>query len=305
MPRLTGEVRVGLLVTVRKLACRQAAAHLALRRIQVNAPQVRALDPVDPVVPRQALVQEGEVGIDELADRPLLAQHGLEQHLGLGAHRGAQLVVEVREALAVGLDALQRPQLQPLAGEVARQLAGARVAQHALRLCLEVARVAQLAGARRLEQLLVGHRAPQEVREARGELEAVEVGAAQPARRRADRAQSGRGARRASSATGTVWSFLSRLTEASARVLDPRPRAAGARRARPARARSRASRVRRRASAAGTRSGSRRPPGRRPRVLDEQVAVALVRVGVVGFEVVVDELGGEAPRPGLTSTVAS
>ena len=63
----------------------------------------------------------------------------------------------------------ERGDAQPLAGEVLAQSAGARVLEHPPDLLLEHLRVGQAVPAGQLQQLLVRHRRPEEVRQPRGE----------------------------------------------------------------------------------------------------------------------------------------
>src|SRR5262249_33657421 len=66
-------------------------------------------------------------------------------------------------------------QLEPASGEIVDQRARARIAQHALHLLLQHARVAQLSAYRCVAQLVVRDAAPQEKGEARGEIEIAEA----------------------------------------------------------------------------------------------------------------------------------
>ena len=92
--------------------------HAAARRArEVHAPELGALDAGDPVVPGQALVQERVAAVDEVEEAPVLAHQALEEELGLPAHRVAQVVLEVGEAVPVGGDRLEGAELQPLAAE--------------------------------------------------------------------------------------------------------------------------------------------------------------------------------------------
>ncbi len=124
---------------------------------------------------RQALVEEGEVGVEEVEHAAVLADDALEEQLRLLLHRRPQFLVEGGEEGGVGGEALQVARLEPLAGEVVGQGAGARVFQHAPHLRLQHAAAAQRALAGQAEQLVVGHAAPEEVRQPAGQLEVVQV----------------------------------------------------------------------------------------------------------------------------------
>ena len=92
-----------------------------------------------------------------------------------------------------GLDALQVPQLQPLAGEVGDQRLGARIGQHPAHLRRVHARVAQPALLRQAQQLVVRNAAPEEERQPRRQLQVAEpVGGVRP-RPAAGRARRGTG----------------------------------------------------------------------------------------------------------------
>ena len=72
LPRFTGEVRVGFDVTVRTLACVRTPP--ALAPFERDPAELVALDPVDPVMPGQPLVDEREVGVDQVEDAPVFAR---------------------------------------------------------------------------------------------------------------------------------------------------------------------------------------------------------------------------------------
>ena len=141
-----------------------------------HAAEVAAVDARDPVVARQPLVHEGVVGRQQVQHAAVLAHHALEQQFRLAAERLAEVVVEVREVVLVRNRGPQVPQLQPLPGEVSDQRLGAAIGQHAAHLPLQHRRLPQLALRGHVHQLVVGDAAPQEEREARGELEIVHDG---------------------------------------------------------------------------------------------------------------------------------
>ena len=169
LPRLTGEVRVGFEVSVRTLGLRQDAA--AVGR-QLHPAELRALDPLDAVVLRQPLVHEAEVGVQEVEDAAILAEDRLEEQLALADHARPQIVVEAGELLGIGRDVRQLPGRQPLAREVLDEGGRLRVREHPPHLGIEVA--SQLSPARQGKQLVVGHAAPEEVRQPRGQFVLVD-----------------------------------------------------------------------------------------------------------------------------------
>ena len=73
---------MGFEVSVRMLACVSRPPRLAGALTRRNS---RAVDAVDAVVPGQAVVDEGEVGVEEVEDAAVLAQDGLEEQLGLAS----------------------------------------------------------------------------------------------------------------------------------------------------------------------------------------------------------------------------
>jgi len=110
-------------------AVAQHTAALGCR--EIDAPELGSLDARDAVVASEPLVQVGVPPVEELQDAAVLTDEGLQEQLGLPAHREAQVVLEGREALAVGSDGLEGPELEPLAAEGLDESAGFRVTQHA------------------------------------------------------------------------------------------------------------------------------------------------------------------------------
>ena len=80
----------------------------------------------------------------------------------------SQRLVEAGERLGIGRDVGQFPGRQPLAGEVLDEGGRLRVGEHPAHLGVEVP--TQLSPSRQGEQLVVGHAAPEEVRQPRGQL---------------------------------------------------------------------------------------------------------------------------------------
>src|SRR5207248_3084514 len=74
--------------------------------------------------------------------------------------------------LHVDADAVERAQVQPLRGVAGEEIARARIVEQARGLRFQVR--AQLAPVREREQLVVGHRVPQEIRQAAGQRVIVE-----------------------------------------------------------------------------------------------------------------------------------
>ena len=147
----------------------QAAPHAVVA--ELDAAEVAAVDVRDAVVLGQALVQERVVRLQQVEHAAVLAQDALEQQLRLLAEGLPQVVVEVGEQAQVRGDRIQVAQVQPLAREVAHQALRARVGQHAADLPFEHLGLAQLAALGQVEQLVVRDAAPEEERQAGGELD--------------------------------------------------------------------------------------------------------------------------------------
>ena len=133
--------------------------------------EVASLHVGNAVVPRESIVDERVVGVEQVEDAAVLAHDALEEQLRLAAERLPQPVVEVGEEHLRRPRRLQVPELQPLADEVVGQGPGAVVGQHPAHLPPELSGVGQRAARRRVEQLVVGHAAPEEERQPRRQLE--------------------------------------------------------------------------------------------------------------------------------------
>ena len=91
----------------------------------------------------------------------------------------------------IGLEAVQIAGLEPLAAEIFDQRARFRIEQHAMDLRVEHFGIAQAMLAGELEELVIGQAAPQEIGEARGELEIVEMAGGLDAEEETGRNQDG------------------------------------------------------------------------------------------------------------------
>ena len=85
---------------------RQQAA--ALRSVESDALERFAVDPGNPVVPGERSVDERERRVEQVEHAAVLAHDLLQEQLGLGAHRVAELVVDGREPRRVRLGAVER-----------------------------------------------------------------------------------------------------------------------------------------------------------------------------------------------------
>ena len=111
---------------------RRHAEHAAAAAVlQLDAAELGAGHPVDAVVLRQRLVEVRVVGIEQLEDRPILAEDGVEEGDGLLDHRVAQLGRVLGEEPLVGLGQVgQAADAEPLAGEVLGHRPRLRVGEH-------------------------------------------------------------------------------------------------------------------------------------------------------------------------------
>ena len=145
----------------------QTAAGIAWNR---DAPEVGAVDVGDAVVPGQTLVHERVVRIQKVQDGAVLAQDAFEQHLRFALKSLAQVVVEIRKLVRIGIRTFQIPEVEPLTREVGDQRARPRIREHPARLPLENGGIVQLALGRQRQQFIVGNAGPEEEGQARGEL---------------------------------------------------------------------------------------------------------------------------------------
>ncbi len=150
LPRSTGDVRVAYDDTVSTLPCVSTPP----RGVPVRS-TCRNSGPTtfgDPVVPRQPLVEERVASVDEIEHAAILADDMVDEQLGFAPHRQPQVVLELREALAIPGDRLERAELQPLAPEVLGDRARLRMAQHTPHLIRDHVGIAQRPGVGRAPQ---------------------------------------------------------------------------------------------------------------------------------------------------------
>src|SRR5262249_16186943 len=87
---------------------------------------------------RQRVVDEREVGIEQVEDTAILVNDGSEEQLRLAHYRRPQGVVELREEVAVRRQRLEVAGLQPLRSEILGEGPGLAVVEHATHLRLQV-----------------------------------------------------------------------------------------------------------------------------------------------------------------------
>ena len=132
----------------------------------------------------QGLVQEGVVGVQQLENRPILVEDGVEERNGLLDHRVAQFGRVLGEEFLVGLGQIgQAADAEPLAGKVLGHRPRLGIGQHPPYLEREHLGVMEPPGVGKVRQLAVGHARPEEIGEATGQLvvgdaiRALDVGA--------------------------------------------------------------------------------------------------------------------------------
>ena len=148
----------------------QPAPHVELRS-QRHAAELRSVNVGDPVVLREPLIDEGVIGREQVQDAAVFVNDAAEEQLDLAPESFAQRAIEVRKQVHDGLAGLHAANVQPLPREVFDERVRARVGDHPLDLLLEHLGVVQTTLRGKLDQLLVRDAAPEEEREARGELQ--------------------------------------------------------------------------------------------------------------------------------------
>ncbi len=139
---------------------------------QADTAHIAAVNAGDAVVPRQPLVDEGVVGVQQVGDLAVLLHDTGEQHLGFLAEGVAKVGVEIGH---VGLRTGEIAQHQPLTGEVLDQLLGSAVGQHPAHLPVEHRRLVQLVRGGQLQEGVVRQAAPQEEGQPGGQLQVGDV----------------------------------------------------------------------------------------------------------------------------------
>ena len=118
LPRSTGEVRFGYDVTVSMLAWPSSPRRASFG--DLHAAELAAVDVGNAVMPRQPLVDERVVGIQQIHDAAVFAHDAVEEQRRLFLHRLTQVVVEIGERTEIRAGVLEIAQVQPLLGEVGR-----------------------------------------------------------------------------------------------------------------------------------------------------------------------------------------
>ena len=118
----------------------------------------------------EAFVDERVVGPQQVQDAPVLAHLAFDEQLHLPHHGFAQRVVKGGVLPGIGLGDQRVARDQPLAGEVRHEGRRTAIGQHAPHLPLQDSRIAQCATLGRRQELVVWRAAPEEERQARGQL---------------------------------------------------------------------------------------------------------------------------------------
>ena len=150
-----------------------AAAHTVVgqRHLAHGLP----LHPGYAVVLRQAAIEKGEVGVDQVPDSEIALHEFGEEQPGFFLERVVQQVVVLGIEPLVGIRQLDLVEPQPLADEVRDEALRLVVVEHSLHMPRQHLRLRQRALSRRREELLVGQALPQEVRKARRQREVVQL----------------------------------------------------------------------------------------------------------------------------------
>ncbi len=157
-----------------------------------NTAEVRSVDTGNAVMPGETFVDEGVIGVEQIQNRSVFMLDAFKKHFGFPLERLPKIIVEIGKFPAIGIRALQIPEIEPLAGEVGREGARPRIREHAARLMLEHGGVVQLVPNGERQQFIVGYARPQKKRQARREFRIAD--SVRPVRkeRRRPAARSGR-----------------------------------------------------------------------------------------------------------------
>ena len=126
-------------------------------------------------MPGEPLGEARVVRRHQVEDVAVFVDDAGEEELGFLGEGLPQVVIEVGELLRVGLHVFQVAQVQPLTREVRAERRGLRIGEHPADLLLEHRLGMQLVLRRQIQQLRVGDAAPEEERQARGELAVVDL----------------------------------------------------------------------------------------------------------------------------------
>ena len=122
-------------------------------------------------MPRQSLVDEHVVGIQEVEHAPIFSQHGVEEGRGLLLHRFKQRGIHLGKRVAIDLQVSQPIEVQPLSCELLAEPLTAGIGKQPFRFHRQGTGSQQPACVRLLPQLIIRQTAPEKEGEPRGLLD--------------------------------------------------------------------------------------------------------------------------------------
>src|SRR2546427_11866115 len=111
---------------------------------------------------RKPLVDERVIRRQQIEDAAVFVYNAAEEQFRLALKRVPQVVIEIRKYIDDRLAGFQRAYVQPLAGEVAYEGFGFRIRHHSANLLFEHDWIFEPALRGEIDQLVIGHAAPQE-----------------------------------------------------------------------------------------------------------------------------------------------
>src|SRR5262249_25845802 len=130
-------------------------------------------DTVDPVVLRQALVEEGVIRIVELQQATIRFDEILEEQLSLAHHRLGELCGKIRIVERLGQYLCDILQAQPLRRETGGQRFRPRILEQALDFPLKNGGICETTPGGHIKKLFIGRRRPKEERQPSREIHVV------------------------------------------------------------------------------------------------------------------------------------
>ena len=134
-----------------------------------------AFDAGDVVVPGEAVVQHGPIGVEEVGDVEVLCEDLGEEAAGLGEHGGLEGIVIFRIELLVGRGGVDVAQGQPLVGEVAHEALRAAIGEESVGLGAQGGGLQQRTGLGHPAEFVIRCGAPEHVAESSGDGPGVEA----------------------------------------------------------------------------------------------------------------------------------
>lgn len=178
-PRVTGEVSTPFALTVSTAAMPSRPPRMV---VALEADFLEAIGEAQFVLLRQFvefrefLVHEGVLAVDELRDGAVVFEQIAEKEACLGFHRAGQILGVVG---AVGFArwrlAAEIAEIEPTVDETIHEAVDAFIGDHSLDLLFELGVLAELAGLRGGQKLVIGRCGPKRIREARGEVVGLEA----------------------------------------------------------------------------------------------------------------------------------